>query len=132
MTSKQRKVAQIQQLTSLALQKAQSDLAQLNARAQALRRNLSDLTAQRSHRAQTLPAGDDPAFLAGADLRWQQWTDQRRAVINMELARVLALIDQSEGRLRRAFGRDQVVQTLAGRMQQDAKLRQSPLPDQES
>ena len=117
MTRKTKQMAELRGLTNLALRAVQLELAQLGSKERALRQNLTDLTTQRSDRAQAIHDSGDPAFTAGADLRWHQWVDQRRAVINIELVRVMAQIDQCQGRLRRTFGRDQAVQSLADRVE---------------
>lgn len=105
--------AALPQVTGLILQKARADLATLQQKAGGLRRNLADLGAQRADWAQVARPADDPALIAGADLRWQQWADQRRAAINNELAQVMAQIALAQQRLQRAFGRDQAAQALA-------------------
>ena len=121
MTSKADQIAELQDLTGLALRALQTEMHRLSAKEQALRQNLSDLTAQRA--TQGMRAADDPALIAGADLRWQQWVDQRRAMVNMELAQVLALMANCQQRLQRAFGRDQVALSIAAQALRDRQTR---------
>lgn len=94
-----------------ALQVAFSDLSLKEAR---LRENLQQLVAKR----QTLTertAELDPARNAGADVRWFKWVEDRRAVINTELAQLAAKKLQLQQKMRRAFGKEQVFQDLIKR-----------------
>lgn len=55
----------------------------------------------------------DPMQLIGADLLWNTWQHQTRQRLNTELAQVMARKLQLLDRVRRAFGKDQAIQTLA-------------------
>lgn len=123
MTRKTGAISALQDVTGLALRVAQAELNVLKAKEESLRRNLVDLTVQKALIARKPRTTADPALIAGAEMRWQRWADQRRAAINVELAQVLALIDQSEHRLRRIFGRDQVAQALTRQVSQENALR---------
>lgn len=48
---------------------------------------------------------------------WLTWADQRRARLNMSLARARAAALQEREHARKAFGRDQVAQALLRRLQ---------------
>ncbi len=99
-------------LSGISFRAAQARMAELLAREVDLRRNLAQLTESRSAQANAPRAPDEAALVAGADIRWHHWVDQRRATINMELAQVLALQDNCRFALKKAFGRDQVAQSL--------------------
>jgi hypothetical protein len=59
---------------------------------------------------------DDPALVAGVDVLWHKWVDQRRGVINIELARVRAAKSECQRHLRQAFGKDHALGSLCERM----------------
>lgn len=99
-------------LSGLSFRAAQARMAELLTREAALRRNLAQLTESRAAQAQAPRASDEAALIAGADIRWHHWVDQRRATINTELAQVLALQENCRVALTKAFGRDQVAQSL--------------------
>lgn len=100
------------ELSGVSYRAAQARLAELLAREADLRRNLTQLTESRSAQVHAPRAPDEAALVAGADIRWHHWVDQRRATINMELAQVLALQENCRFALKKAFGRDQVAQSL--------------------
>jgi hypothetical protein len=129
MTRPARGIAGLAVLTAVALRAAQAEMADLKQREADLRQNLADLAAQK---LRDVRAEADPALIAGADLRWQQWVDQRRAAVNAELAQVLALIENRQHRLRGLFGRDQAARALADKAQKDHKLQQLRARDYES
>lgn len=129
MTRSAQRIAELAVLTSVSLRAAQAEMADLKAREADLRQNLIDLAAQK---LRALRAEDDPALIAGADLRWQQWVDQRRAAVNAELAQLLALIDNRQHRLRGLFGRDQAARALVDRAQSDRRLQRLRASDYES
>lgn len=129
MTRSAQRIADLAILTSVSLRAAQAEMADLKAHEADLRQNLIDLAAQKLRDPR---AEDDPALIAGADLRWQQWVDQRRAAVNAELAKLLALIDNRQHRLRGLFGRDQAVRALADRAQKDRRLQRLRARDYES
>jgi hypothetical protein len=129
MTRSAQRIADLAVLTSVSLRAAQAEMADLKAHEADLRQNLIDLAAQKLRDSR---AEDDPALIAGADLRWQQWVDQRRAAVNAELAQLLALIDNRQHRLRGLFGRDQAARALADRAQNDRRLQRLRASDYES
>lgn len=123
MTPKIGAIAGLQDVTRLALRVAETELGQLKAKENGLRRNLADLVDRKSYFAQMPRRPDDPALISGAEIRWQQWADQRRGMINTELAQILVQIDQAQSRLHWAFGRDQAAQALARQAVKDGALR---------
>lgn len=129
MTRQLDRIRELQRLTGLALHATRSEMASLRAREADLREKLVTLAAQKQ---QAPRAADDPALIAGADLRWQQWVDQRRAAINAELAQVLAQSDNCRMRLRATFGRDQAARALAEQAWTADRLRAARAADYES
>lgn len=110
-------------LSGLTFRAAQARMAKLLAREADLRRNLAQLTESRSAQARASRAPNEAALVAGADIRWHHWVDQRRAIINTELAQVLALQDNCRVALKQAFGRDQAAQTLLRNAAQSEKVK---------
>lgn len=99
-------------VTGLRLRALQAEMTQLLTQETALRRNLSDLSAARRQHLRVTEGEDGLATTAGAEVRWQAWVDQRRSVVNSELAQILARKSDLAQQLRIAFGKDQVVQAL--------------------
>jgi hypothetical protein len=116
------RISELQDLTSLALRAVQTEMAALGSREADLRQYLNDLSVQKRRDPRAV---DDPALIAGADLRWHYWVDQRRAAINAELAQVMAQSENCQTRMRAMFGRDQAVRALADRARKDDALRAS-------
>jgi hypothetical protein len=104
------------QLTDIALHAAQAKMAEIVAREMGLRDNLSQLVEHQETPARAPVTMVDAAFAADANVRWQQWVDQRRTVINTELAQVLALKANCRTDLAKAFGRNQAAQALIGQL----------------
>ncbi|WP_322891193.1 MULTISPECIES: hypothetical protein [unclassified Yoonia] len=129
MTRSTDRVGELAVLTGLALRAAQAEMAELKAREADLRQNLTDLLAQKTRDPRPQ---NDPALIAGADLRWQQWVDQRRATVNAELAQVLAQIDNRQRRLRGLFGRDQAARALVEKARKDDRSNRLRSMDYES
>ena len=102
----------LQQLTQLRLQADQARLAAVTLKETNLRQTLQDLAHQRKQRLHAPEGSGDAASVAGADLNWQLWVDQRRTTINAELARTLAEKEEVTVALRRSFGQDQAAQRL--------------------
>ncbi|PRY77609.1 hypothetical protein CLV80_10592 [Yoonia maritima] len=112
----------LSQLTGLMLRSVQSDMAELSQREADLRRNLAQLVQTKRARAAAQSSIVDVAILAGADVRWLHWVDQRRATINTELAQVLAQQEACRAKLKNVFGRDQAVHEIVKRMQSDSRI----------
>jgi enoyl-CoA hydratase/carnithine racemase len=111
------RVKALVQVSALRFQADQARLAQLQAKERDLRQNLQDLVQQRNARAVLATGADDPATIAGADVQWHAWVDQRRKTINAELAQLLAQKADYQARVQRSFGQDQAAQALLQKVQ---------------
>lgn len=127
-----RHIAGLVQLTGVHFRSIQSEMAAILQQEARLRRNLAQLIASRQNRTTGLPKADDAAMIAGADVRWHQWVDQRRAVINGELALVLAAKESCRAKLQRAFGRDMATRNLQDRVEEAQLLIRKRRSDYES
>ncbi|EBA13841.1 hypothetical protein [Roseobacter sp. CCS2] len=116
------KTQHLQQITQLRLQADRANLAVVLSKENDLRQTLQDLAHQRKQRLDTPQDGGDAASVAIADLNWQLWIDQRRTIINAELARVLAEKEELTAKLRRSFGKDQAAQRLYQTSQATARI----------
>lgn len=99
-------------VSRLKYQSLQGEMAQLLHRELGLRENLRQLVASRTLRHGETLQQSDPALKAGADIRWHKWVDERRAVINTELAQVIGQKEHCRARLQRSFAQDQAVHAL--------------------
>lgn len=106
------------QLTGAVFATQQAQMGALRQAEQAIRDKLAGLENARRARALSL-TDPDPALLAGADLLWQTWIEQRRAALNGDLSRVLLAQETARAALGRAFGRDQVTEALNARARSD-------------
>lgn len=111
-------IAGLAQLTGMHYRSVQSEMASILQQEARLRRNLAHLIESRQKRATGSTNANDAATIAGADVRWHQWVDQRRAVINGELALVLSAKESCRTKLQRAFGRDMAIQTLQNQLEE--------------
>lgn len=111
------RIKALAQVSALRFQADQARLAQLQAKEHDLRKNLLDLVQQRNARAASVTKADDPATIAGADVHWHAWVDQRRKTINTELAQLLAQKSDCLARVQRSFGQDQAAQALLKKVQ---------------
>lgn len=107
-----KKLDALSRLVAADFRAKQAEFASILAHEAQLRENLAQLMASRQSRAAELPSPCDAALNAGADMRWLQWVDQRRAAINAELARVMVRKENFKIQLQRAFGRDQAADAL--------------------
>lgn len=125
----QNRMSDLRQVAAMKLQAVQADLARLSAQEAALRDNLIQLQDSKRARAVALQQGSDTAHIAGADMHWHQWADQRRSLINTELAQVLAQKAECLRQLQQAFGKEQAIITLMktakAQVVQDAARRKS-------
>lgn len=119
-------------LAGLAFRAAQSDMAALLRREADLRRNLAQLTESKAMVAKSERPPNDAALIAGADIRWHHWVDQRRATINSELAQVLAQKENCRARLRTAFGKDQAAKAVLDHARIADRVHQRRRDDYES
>lgn len=113
--TRKRDIAGLVQLTQLHFQAAQSEMAAVLAQEARLNENLAQLMESREALAAAPRDAAEPALIAGADLRWNQWVDQRRAVINAELAQCQISKERCRNKLREAFGRSQASAALEAR-----------------
>ena len=130
--NRKQQLAGLQQLSGLQFRITRAEMTDLVHKEMALRQNLEQLIQSKANQAQAKRNSDEAALIAGADIRWHQWVDQRRAKINMELAQILALKENSRTKLRRAFGRDQVTQSLHKQAVQSEKHTLQRKQDYES
>ena len=114
---------ELAQLTALELGATQAKFAKIAQREAHLRQNLAQLSQQKYDRSGASVNMQEAACAAEATVRWQQWVDQRRAVINTELAQVLALKENWRAHLTKAYGRDQAAQTVIKRLVQARKVQ---------
>lgn len=121
----QKALSQLTPVVELAFQAAQRNLAQHKARVRELEQQLSELEMARSNALDNRPTEDDPALVAGADVLWQTWIDQRRKDINMELARLASEKPTLMAQLRKAFGKKEAVNGLLQEQIENEKLRLS-------
>lgn len=101
----------LKRLTTAESLSANSTLAALHEKEKRLRANLTNLNAQKRLAAQS----KDAAAIAGAHIRWQKWADEKRAVINVELAAILGQKAAARAKAKRAFGKDQALSALVDR-----------------
>ena len=130
--SGKRDISALTELAGLRFRAVQAEMAEILKREAALRRNLEQLTQSKAAQSEALQRVDQPALIAGADIRWQRWVDQRRTTINTELAQVLAQKENCRLKLTGAFGRDQAAQALHKRQHDADRIRQRRRTDYES
>lgn len=106
------------QLTAAAFAANRTRMGALRQAEQALHDWLAALDGARRGRAEGLSEAD-PALVAGADLLWHSWIEQRRAALNAELSRNLVAQEAARAALALTFGRDQATQSLAARALRD-------------
>ena len=107
-----KKLDALSRLAAAEFRAKQAEFASILAHEAQLRENLAQLMASRNTRSAARPSLGDAALNAGADMRWLQWVDQRRAAINVELARVMVKKESFKIQLQRAFGRNQAAEAL--------------------
>lgn len=123
------RVRELCRLTELKLRAEEARFAEQRRREMEIRALLSDISSERAARMSTVGQTPDAAFVAGADMRWLRWVDQRRAVLNSELARVLAAQDRLRGALRHAFGQNQAAKALLDRKMSERALARARRAD---
>ena len=130
--SREKQLEGLAQLSAVQFRAAQAEMAALLEQEAALRQNLRELVQSKTALSRAARQPDEAAVVAGADMRWHQWVDQRRAVINIELARVIALKENCRARLKLAFGRDQAIQTLRNQSKETRRYAAQRRQDYES
>lgn len=113
--SETKRLKQLAMITEAEFNIAQMELANLRRRESELRQSLVALSAALRDRAETSLDNTDAARIAGADVNWQAWVEQRRRLINQELAICLSKQDKSKQAVMTAFGRDKAVLDLQKR-----------------
>jgi len=111
-------IGRLGQLTSVVHQSAQSRLAREVAQEMELRHALERLSGS----FRNVERGPDVAFRAGADVAWRTWVEQRRTLINAELAKCLVRQAKARNAAALAFGRNQAVSELDARERAQIKL----------
>lgn len=114
-------LAKLGQLAGVVYESERAALLRLADREAGIHAQLRDLNAARAAQSTAERSADEPAMIAKADMRWHRWIDQRREVLNRELAQVLALKSQQQMKLQTAFGRHQATLKLAQRAAAKAK-----------
>ncbi|MFQ6550780.1 hypothetical protein AAD018_000375 [Aestuariibius insulae] len=100
-------------LTQMAWQAKQAELQSIRRREALIRDALHALKDRQSPAFQTESEAGDAGLLARADLAWQRWKERESRRLNIELALVMAELAEGKARTKRAFGRHQVMQKLA-------------------
>lgn len=113
--SEVKRLKQLTMIVEAELNIAQMNLANLRRREMEMREALTALSVALRDRVNASQDDPDVARLAGADVNWQAWVEQRRRLINQELALCLATQDQSKEAVAKAFGREQAVLDLQKR-----------------
>ncbi len=81
----------------------------------ALRQKETDLRRQLAGLEVCVVDAESPAARIGAAFQYQQWTEQRRKAINVELARILFEIESTLGEVSRTFGQKTALERLVER-----------------
>ena len=126
-----RDLLELSKLTGAVFATRQARMGALRQAEKLIREKLSGLDSARKARAMSLTDAD-PALLAGADLLWQSWIEQRRAALNAELSRILVAQETARAALGLAFGRDQATQKLGARAAADRLKAKARRNDQTS
>lgn len=113
---------QLAEITDAVFQSAQTVLAKEVLREKELRAVLKALVADQSNRAEQIMAEPDAALIAGADVQWRAWVEQRRRLINAELAKCLVAQARHREAAAKAFGRHQAVLSLEEIRAKEVKL----------
>lgn len=107
-------ISVLTQLTEAAFAANRTRMGALRQAEQSLHDRLAALDGARRVRAAGLTEAD-PALMAGADLLWHSWIEQRRVALNAELSRNLVAQEAARAALALTFGRDQATRSLAAR-----------------
>ena len=107
--TRQEKLAQMQQVSQLVLD---VKLLALDRAARARQASLDHLDALNRPAP---PTDLDPIVAGEVGMRYQNWADQRRSAINLDLARQTAEWVEARGDAALAFGRNAVIGKLSGK-----------------
>jgi len=95
----------LERVFDLKFETAQNKLMQHRKQIADVKAKLQELTDARTRYLQKERTEADAATIAGADVQWQRWIDQRRKDLNIDLARLLAEEDGLAKTLKKAFGK---------------------------
>ncbi len=109
---------------------AQSEVSRIKEEQRALRAQLQDLNDQRAASLTNRPVEGDAAIVAGADVRWQRWIDQRKTEINLQLANLAAEQPKALAKLKKAFGRKEALAQLCKTEKLETRARVARRADQ--
>lgn len=107
-----RRLSRLRAITQLRYTSLQTEMADIAQKEAGLEENLAHLVAARTSRNAAVLDQSDTALIAGADIRWHRWMEERRGVINAELAQIRARKAGCAARLQQAFAQDQAVLSL--------------------
>jgi hypothetical protein len=117
-------LAQLARITEVAFQADQAKMRAALEKETRVEAQLAGLKTALSERADQVAKDIDPAFLAGADLRWKGWVDRQRSALNLRLARLRAERAEATDQMAQAFGRNLVADRLVSEDQaKDRKAR---------
>lgn len=101
-------IARLLPLFEMAYEVEQMKVAKITAKMDRLRRQLSALDRPKDTTAGTLTA----AVVAGADLRWEKWAQDRKALINRELAKAARDREQAKTGLIKALSKREAAKQM--------------------
>lgn len=111
---------QLSDITKAQFQAEQARLSELVAKENGLRERLEEL---RQTRMQSMDHGvmDSAQYAIGGDILWQAWLSQKKAMLDAELAQVLAQKSYLLDSVRLAFAKDASVQDLLAETEIEAR-----------
>ena len=124
-----KEMRELQQVTLTVYTAAQANMASLTRRESEIKSQLAGLVETRVAAANRVQSEPDAAMIAGADLRWHRWIDQRRAILNSELAQLRASKAAVQKRLQKAFGRHEAVRLMQLRAAEPQRQLRARHPD---
>ena len=117
-------LAQILTVCEAQYAKSQQDFAQLRAKEDKLRHELSRL-AEMGLSAGEAPQDQTQMRAIGADIIWQGWLGRAKSALNVSLAQVLAAKEAHLTEVRKAYGKVQVIQDLMAQENNKKQARKS-------
>ena len=114
------RLAGLKEVLEAAFQAEQARLAEVSGRIEAVRAQLDAL-----HRPPVPEAGQEGSAtaMAGANMRWRTWVEQRRRRLNEELARLLQEKEARRADLAAAFGKLQAAEAMQVKLQAQARQK---------
>ncbi|WP_457647671.1 hypothetical protein [Profundibacter sp.] len=115
----------LRHLTGLVLDAEKMKLQQIIKAEQDLAEQVTELDRKSNKRAAQLLAkgGIDTALLAGADLRWQNWAQQQKRLLNTRRSAILAKKEEQRLKAQKAFGQAEAVGRLLEKSAEEARLK---------